>query len=66
VLGLIRDDLLKLKEKYGDARRTQIVPGMDTDFDIEDLITDENVFVRRRGYIKRTPISAYRQARRQG
>jgi len=68
VLGLIRDDLVKLKEKYGDARRTQIVPGMDTDFNVEDLITDENVFVSvtRRGYIKRTPISAYRRQARGG
>ena len=68
ILGLIREDLLKLKEKYGDARRTQIVPGMDTDFDIEDLIKDENVFVSitRRGYIKRTPVTAYRKQARGG
>ncbi len=68
ILGLIREDLLKLKEKYGDARRTQIVPGMDTDFDIEDLIKDEDVFVSvtRRGYIKRTPVTAYRKQARGG
>ncbi len=68
VLGLIRDDLVKLKEKYGDARRTQIVPGGDGDFDIEDLIKDEDVFISltRRGYIKRTPVTAYRRQARGG
>ncbi|HQF72197.1 MAG TPA: DNA gyrase C-terminal beta-propeller domain-containing protein, partial [Promineifilum sp.] len=68
ILGLIREDLVKLREKYGDVRRTQIVPSMDTDFDIEDLITDENVYVSitRRGYIKRTPVTAYRKQARGG
>ena len=68
ILALIREDLLKLKEKYGDARRTQIVPGMDTDFNVEDLIKDEDVFVSvtQRGYIKRTPVTAYRKQARGG
>ena len=68
ILQLIKDDLTKLKEKYGDARRTQILPGLDGEFDIEDLIKDEDVFVSitRRGYIKRTPVSAYRRQSRGG
>jgi DNA gyrase subunit A len=62
ILALIKDDLQMLKEKYGDARRTQFAPGSDGDFDIEDLIKDEPVFVSitARGYIKRTPLTAYR------
>ena len=68
ILQLIKDDLTKLKEKYGNARRTQILPGLDGEFDIEDLIKDEDVFVSitRRGYIKRTPVSAYRRQSRGG
>ena len=68
ILDLIKEDLAKLKEKYGDDRRTQILPGMDGEFDIEDLIKDEDVFVSvtRRGYIKRTPVSAYRTQSRGG
>ena len=68
ILGLIKEDLVKLKEKYGNARRTQILPGADGEFDIEDLIKDEDVFVSitRRGYIKRTPVSVYRRQSRGG
>jgi DNA gyrase subunit A len=68
ILDLIKEDLVKLQEKYSDERRTQIVPGMDGEFDIEDLIKDEDVFVSvtRRGYIKRTPVSAYRRQARGG
>jgi len=68
ILGLIQTDLAKLKEKYGDERRTQIVPGAEAEFDIEDLIRDENVFISltRRGYIKRTPVTAYRRQSRGG
>uniref|UniRef100_UPI0035B31CA1 DNA gyrase subunit A n=1 Tax=Promineifilum sp. TaxID=2664178 RepID=UPI0035B31CA1 len=68
ILGLIQADLAKLKEKYGDERRTQIVPGEEAAFDIEDLIRDENVFISltRRGYIKRTPVTAYRRQSRGG
>lgn len=68
ILDLIKEDLIKLREKYGDARRTQIMPGADGDFDIEDLIKDEDVFmsITRRGYIKRTPVSVYRTQSRGG
>lgn len=68
VLGLIKDDLKMLIDKYGDARRTHFVPGSDGDFDIEDLIKDEPVFVSitARGYVKRTPLTAYRLQGRGG
>ncbi len=68
ILELIKEDLAKLKEKYGQARRTQILPGADGEFDIEDLIKDEDVFVSvtRRGYIKRTPVAVYRRQSRGG
>ncbi|RMG95746.1 MAG: DNA gyrase subunit A [Chloroflexi bacterium] len=68
ILGLIREDLLELKEKYGDERRTQIAFGLDADFNMEDLIKDEAVLISitQRGYIKRTPVTAYRRQRRGG
>ncbi len=67
ILGLIRDDLESLKSDFGDERRTQIMPDAG-DFNMEDLIKDENVFVSitRRGYVKRTPVSAYRRQARGG
>lgn len=68
ILGLIREDVVDLKEKYGDVRRTQIAPGTDTELRIEDLIQDEDVLISitQRGYIKRTPITAYRLQHRGG
>ncbi|HEX6386414.1 MAG TPA: DNA gyrase C-terminal beta-propeller domain-containing protein, partial [Anaerolineae bacterium] len=68
ILGLIKEDILELKEKYGDERRTQIAPGMDAELDMEDLVQDEDVFISitRRGYIKRTPVAAYRKQARGG
>jgi DNA gyrase subunit A len=68
ILGLIREDLQELKDKYGDERRTQIMPDMDSDLSIEDLVQDEDVLISisRRGYIKRTPVAAYRLQGRGG
>ncbi len=62
ILSLIKDDLLMLKEKYGDERRSKITFGLAEDMNMEDLIKDEDVFISitQRGYIKRTPVSAYR------
>ena len=62
ILALIKDDLLMLKEKYGDERRSQITFGLDENMNMEDLIKDEDVFISitQRGYVKRTPVSAYR------
>jgi DNA gyrase subunit A len=65
--GLIKQDLLELKEKYGDARRTKILDEEAEDFTAEDLIPDEDVMVAvsARGYVKRSPADQWRaQARR--
>jgi DNA gyrase subunit A len=68
ILALIKEDLLELIEKYGDERRTQIAIGLDPELNIEDLIQDEDVLISitQRGYIKRTPITAYRIQQRGG
>ena len=66
ILGLILEDINELKDKYGDERASQIVLGMDADLNMEDLIQDEDVLISitRRGFMKRTPVAAYRiQAR---
>ena len=67
VTDIIRQELLELKEKYGDERRTEIA-GAVRDFDIEDLIADEEmvVVVSHSGYIKRIPSDTYRQQHRGG
>ena len=67
LLDIIREDIAEMKEKYGDERRTEIV-GDVQDFDIEDLIADEDVVVTltHEGYIKRMPLSAYRRQGRGG
>ncbi len=68
ILGLIKEDVAELKEKYGDARRTEIAIGLDADINMEDIIPDEDVFVSitQRGYVKRTPVAAYRIQQRGG
>ncbi|MCI4367606.1 MAG: DNA gyrase subunit A, partial [Thermoplasmata archaeon] len=65
--GIIDAELLALKERYGDARRTVIVPAF-TERTLEDLIPDEEVVVltSRDGYIKRLPLDQYRRQRRGG
>jgi DNA gyrase subunit A len=64
---LIVKELEEVRDKYGDARRTQIVDET-TEIQLEDLIADEQVAVTisNTGYLKRTPISTYRQQRRGG
>ncbi len=68
VLALIKEDALKLAEKYGDARRTRIVSDAREDFNDEELIPDKNVLISltEQGYIKRTPVEAYRAQNRGG
>jgi DNA gyrase subunit A len=65
--GIIKEELLELKKKYGDERRTQIVYSAD-DFNVEDMIADEDVVVTisNMGFIKRMPVSGYRRQRRGG
>ena len=64
---IIKKELLELKDRYGDERRTQIVYSAD-DFNIEDMIADEDVVVTisNKGFIKRMPVSGYRRQRRGG
>jgi len=68
VLALIKEDVLKLAEKYGDLRRTRIVADAREDFDDEELIPDKSVLISltEQGYIKRTPAEAYRAQSRGG
>lgn len=65
---LIKEDLLELKEKYGDPRRTDIEEVEAGEFREEDLIPNEEVVVTltENGYIKRLPSSTYRAQRRGG
>jgi DNA gyrase subunit A len=64
---LIHEELLKLKEKYGDERRTLIIEG-EEDFSVEDLIAEEDVVITitHNGFIKRYPVSGYRRQSRGG
>ena len=68
ILGLIKDDLKYVTEKYGDARRTEIVPHALGDFKAEDLIPDQQVIVAlsRGNYVKRQEIDTYRKQIRGG
>jgi DNA gyrase subunit A len=65
--AVIVKELEEVRDKYGDARRTQIVDES-AEIQLEDLIADEQtaVTVSHQGYLKRTPISIYRQQRRGG
>lgn len=67
VLDIIHQELLELKRKYGDARRTEIIGAVE-DFNMEDLIAEESVTVTitNGGYIKRFPLSSYRKQHRGG
>lgn len=67
VSGILKDELTVIKDKYGDERRTEIVP-IDDEIDIEDLIPVEDCAytLTHRGYIKRMPVSVYRSQNRGG
>ena len=64
---IIKDELIEMKEKYGDARRTEIIPDAE-EFNPEDFYADEDVVITisHLGYIKRTPLYEYRQQQRGG
>ncbi len=68
ILGIIKDELIELKNVYGDARKTEILEEEEEELDVEDLIPRENVVVTvtHEGYIKRQPVATYRQQRRGG
>jgi DNA gyrase subunit A len=67
--SLIRDELLEIKQIYGrtDDRRTEIVHA-EEELELEDLIAEEDmvIAITRSGYIKRLPVTAYREQRRGG
>ena len=64
---IIKDELLQIKEKYGDERRTEIVYKFE-EFSLEDMIAEEDVVVTisHKGFIKRFPVSGYRKQGRGG
>ena len=65
--GVLKDELIAIRDKYGDDRKTEI-QDVEDELDIEDLIEEEEcVFtLTAGGYIKRTPVSTYRTQRRGG
>ncbi len=68
ILSLIKDDLKDVSQKYGDERRTTIIPHALGDFSAEDLIPDQQVIVAisRGNYVKRQEIDTYRKQTRGG
>lgn len=68
VLQIIRNELLEIKDRFNDERRTEIVIGSIEDIDDEDLIPRENIVVTltHNGYIKRLPLSTYKSQKRGG
>lgn len=68
VLGLIKDELTEVKRKFADPRRTIISNEQVGDFDIEDLIDEEDmvVTITNQGYIKRISLDTYRSQKRGG
>jgi DNA gyrase subunit A len=67
VVEIIKDEVVGLRDRYGDARRTQIVDASG-EFEVEDLIADEPmvITISHNGYIKRLPVGTYRRQRRGG
>lgn len=67
VHGVIKDELLEIKSRYSTPRKTKIT-GAVKELDVEDLIAEEEVAVTvtKAGYIKRLPVSTYRQQKRGG
>ena len=67
VRKIIKDELLEIREKYQDARRTEIMAAAE-EIDLEDLIAEEDmvITITNTGYIKRNPVGIYRSQRRGG
>jgi DNA gyrase subunit A len=66
-MEMIKEELLEVRRKYADPRRTEITHD-ESDFSVEDLIAEENmvITVTHRGYVKRTPANAYTRQHRGG
>ncbi|PHV70629.1 DNA gyrase subunit A [Sporanaerobium hydrogeniformans] len=67
LLSVIKEEIIEVKQKYGDGRRTDITIDED-EYDIEDLIDEENIVVTvtQLGYIKRIPLDTYKNQNRGG
>lgn len=68
ILSVVRTDLVELRDKYGEERRTEIIDTAAGKLNLEDLIAEENnaVTISHNGYIKRLPINTYRSQHRGG
>ncbi len=68
VLGIIKSELLEMKDKFGDTRRTKVFKGDVDEFSAEDLITEEQTFITisTQGYIKRVKDDTYKAQKRGG
>ncbi|MEM7414528.1 MAG: DNA gyrase subunit A [Gemmatimonadota bacterium] len=66
-MGILKDELAEVADKYGDERRTEITHAVGA-FNVEDLIVEEDmvVTVSHQGYVKRLPVDTYRAQRRGG
>jgi DNA gyrase subunit A len=66
-LGIVKEEMLEIKEKYGDERRTEIVMSAE-EFNPEDFYADDEmvITISHMGYIKRTPLAEYRTQHRGG
>ncbi|MCK8826829.1 DNA gyrase subunit A [Natroniella acetigena] len=67
LLSVIKEELIELKDKYSDGRRTKIID-KDIDLDLEDLIEEQEIIITltEEGYIKRMPLDTYRNQHRGG
>ena len=67
VFNIIKEELLEIKEKFGDERKTKIIAA-EGEFEVEDLIKEENTVVALThfGYIKRVPVDTYKSQKRGG
>ncbi len=66
-MEIIKSEITDIRDRYGDERRTEIIP-VDTVFSMEDMIAEEEVVltITHKGYIKRTALNTYRTQRRGG
>jgi DNA gyrase subunit A len=66
-MNIIKDELIEVRDKYGDARRTEIVPNAE-EFNPEDFYADDEmvITISHMGYIKRTPLTEFRRQNRGG
>jgi len=68
VLAIIKNEITEIRDQYGDPRRTEILAHGPAEFNVEDLIAEEDmvITISHRGYIKRLALDSYRQQRRGG